>query len=144
MRTISRRTGTIVGAFATLAVVCATAAMGGDYAGDTFAVRIDSPTVKVGTRAEIVARISPLNGFRIADAYRHRLVRLSATDDGVQLERKVVRGSMSDGTVVFRIDVVPKTPGPHLVTGVFRFSVTNGERLDIKAAPFEATVTATD
>ena len=40
--------------------------------------------------------------------------------------------------------VVPKTAGPHLVIGVFRFSITDGERLDIKAAPFEATVTATD
>jgi hypothetical protein len=51
---------------------------------------------------------------------------------------------VTEGTVVFRVDVVAKTAGPHLVTGVFRFSVTNGERLDIKAAPFEATVTATD
>jgi hypothetical protein len=55
-----------------------------------------------------------------------------------------VRGSLKDGVVVFRVEVTPKTPGPHLVTGVFRFSITNGERLDIKAAPFEATVTATD
>jgi len=30
------------------------------------------------------------------------------------------------------------------VVGVFRFSVNNGQQLDIKAAPFEATVTATE
>jgi hypothetical protein len=45
---------------------------------------------------------------------------------------------------VFHVEVVPRTVGAHLVIGVFRFSITNGERLDIKAAPFEATVTATD
>jgi len=59
-------------------------------------------------------------------------VNLSATDDGVEIGRKVVRGSVTEGTVVFRVDVVAKTAGPHLVIGVFRFSVTNGERLDIR------------
>lgn len=141
-----RRISTVRGALIALAVACATAgvATGADYTGGTFAVRIDSPTVKVGDKAIIIATISPLDGFRIAESYRHRIVQLSATDSGVEIGRKVVRGSVSGGTVVFRVDVVPKTPGPHLVTGVFRFSVTNGERLDIKAAPFEATVTATE
>jgi len=31
-----------------------------------------------------------------------------------------------------------------MVIGIFRFSVNNGQQLDIRAAPFEATVTATE
>jgi hypothetical protein len=127
-----------------LAVATAGAATPGAYSGGTFAVNVDNPTVKLGARALIVATISPAQGYRITDAYRHRIVNLAATDAGVEIGRKVVRGSVKDGAVVFRVDVVPKTAGPHLVVGVFRFSITNGERLDIKAAPFEATVTATD
>ena len=127
-----------------LAVATAGAATPGEYSGGTFAVKIDNPTVKRGVPAMIVATISAAEGYRITDAYRHRIVNLSATDDGVEIARKVVRGSVKDGVVVFRVEVTPKTAGPHLVTGVFRFSITNGERLDIKAAPFEATVTATD
>ena len=146
MLTIVRPLNTTIAAVIALALAVATAgaATRGDYSGGTFAVSVDSPTVKLGARALIVATISPAEGYRITDAYRHRIINLSATDDGVEIERKVVRGSMKDGAVVFRVEVLPKTVGPHLVVGVFRFSITNGERLDIKAAPFEATVTATD
>src|SRR5262249_8097429 len=115
-----------------------------DYVASDFAVSIDNPTVKRGSPAVIVATISPRDGFRITESYRHRIVNLSSADGDVDVARKVVRGAVTDGTVVFSVEVVPKTPGPHLVVGVFRFSVNNGERLDIKAAPFESTVTATD
>ena len=146
MLSLARRiTPAIVGVMAVAAAVAtAVTATGADYAGDAFTVSIDNPTVKLGAKALIVATISPRDGFRITPSYRHRIVNLSATDDGVQLATKVVRGSVTDGAVVFRVEVVPKTVGPHQIIGVFRFSVNNGERLDIKAAPFEATVTATD
>jgi hypothetical protein len=146
MPTIVRPLRTVIAALVATAVAGATAgaATPGEYSGGTFAVKIDNPTVKRGAPAMIVATISAAEGYRITDAYRHRIVNLSATDDGVEIGRKVVRGSVKDGVVVFRVEVTPKTAGPHLVTGVFRFSITNGERLDIKAAPFEATVTATD
>ena len=146
MLTIARRIGTMVAAAIAIAIAGATAgaATRADYSGGTFAVSVDSPTVKLGGTAVIVATISPAEGFRITESYRHRIVNLAATDDGVAIGRKVVRGTVKDGAVVFRVEVVPKTAGAHLVIGVFRFSITNGERLDIKAAPFEATVTATD
>lgn len=115
-----------------------------DYVASEFAVSIENPTVKRGSTAVIVSTIAPREGFRITESYRHRIVNLSSADGGVELARKVVRGSVTDGTVVFRVEAVPKTAGPHLIVGVFRFSVNNGERLDIKAAPFESTVTATD
>ena len=130
-------------------IVCliAVAAIAPGWAADddhAFAVRIDSPTVKLGEKAVIVATISPRGGFRITESYRHRVVNLSAIDAGVDIGRKVVRGSVTDGSVIFRVEVVPKTAGAHIVVGVFRFSVNNGQQLDIKAAPFEATVTATE
>ena len=109
-----------------------------------FAITVDNPTVKVGQPAAIVVTITARNGYRITESYRHRIVNLAAVDDGVEVAKKVVRGSVQDGRVVFRVDVQPKTVGAHIVAGVFRFSINNGARLDIKAAPFEATVTVTE
>jgi hypothetical protein len=109
-----------------------------------FVVAIDSPSVKLGERAVIVATIAAREGFKITESYRHRIRRLSALDDGVRLASQVVDGSVRDGKVVFRIDVVPTKVGTHPVVGFFRFSIHNGQQLDIKSAPFEATVTATE
>jgi hypothetical protein len=109
-----------------------------------FVVTIDSPSVKLGERAMIVATIAAREGFRITESYRHRIWKLSATDDGVRLARKVVNGSMQEGKVVFLVDVVPTKVGTHSVVGFFRFSLHNGQQLDITSAPFEATVTATE
>jgi len=112
--------------------------------GPGFATTIENPTVKIGESAVIVATISPREGYRITESYRHRIVNLSAPDASVEIGRKVVHGSVQDGCVIFRVDVTPKTAGAHMVIGVFRFSVNNGQQLDIRAAPFEATVTATE
>jgi hypothetical protein len=109
-----------------------------------FAVSVDNPTVKIGQSATIVATLSARNGYRITESYRHRIVNIAAIDDGVEVAGKVVRGAVKDGQVVFRIEVQPKTVGAHIVAGVLRFSINNGTQLDIKAAPFEATVTVTE
>ena len=138
---IARRVATSIVCLIAVAAIAPGWAADDDHA---FAVRIDSPTVKLGEKAVIVATISPRGGFRITESYRHRIVNLSAIDAGVDIGRKVVRGSVTDGSVIFRVEVVPKTAGAHIVVGVFRFSVNNGQQLDIKAAPFEATVTATE
>jgi len=138
---IARRVATSIVCLIAVAAIAPGWAADDDHA---FAVRIDSPTVKLGEKAVIVATISPRGGFRITESYRHRVVNLSAIDAGVDIGRKVVRGSVTDGSVIFRVEVVPKTAGAHIVVGVFRFSVNNGQQLDIKAAPFEATVTATE
>jgi len=138
---IARRVATSIVCLIAVAAIAPGWAADDDHA---FAVRIDSPTVKLGEKAVIVATISPRGGFRITESYRHRVVNLSAIDAGVDIGRKVVRGSVTDGSVIFRVEVVPKTAGAHIVVGVFRFSVNNGQQLDIKAAPFEATVIATE
>src|SRR2546425_9703959 len=111
MLTIARRISTMVAAAIAIAIAGATAgaATRADYSGGTFAVSVDSPTVKLGGTAVIVPTISPAEGFRITESYRHRIVNLAATDDGVAIRRKVVRGTGKDGAVVVRREVVPKT-----------------------------------
>jgi len=138
---IARRVPTAIVCLIAVAAIAPSWAAAVDHA---FAVWIDSPTVKLGETAVIVAIISARDGFRITESYRHRIVNLSATDAGVDIGRKVVRGSVRDGSIIFRVEVVPKTAGAHMLVGVFRFSVNNGQQLDIKAAPFEATVIATE
>ena len=71
--------------------------------------------------------------------------------DGCTLVVTVEPCTMCAGALVLaRVSTVvfgawePKTIGAHMVVGVFRFSINNGQQLDIKAAPFEATVTVTE
>jgi hypothetical protein len=115
-------------------VVCADA-------GSSFVISVQNASARVGEKAVIVAKISMGDGFRVTDSYRHRIIRLSASD-GVELEREVVPGSIRDGSIVFTVGVTPRSAGTHNVHGVFRFSYHNGGELDIRSAPFEATVTA--
>jgi hypothetical protein len=139
-----RRFSSCVGLVAVAALAWAPAPGRAADGDEAFAVTVDSPTAKLGQPAAIVATLTARNGYRITESYRHRIVNIVAIDDGVEVARKVVRGSVNEGQVVFRIEVQPKTIGPHIVAGVLRFSINNGTRLDIKAAPFEATVTVTE
>src|SRR5438046_3554960 len=108
MLIIARRISTMIGALMAVAVAGARAgaAARADYSGGTFAVSIDSPTVKLGAKAVIVATISATEGFRITESYRHRIVNLSATDDGVEIGRKVVRGAGREGGGGFGVEGV--------------------------------------
>jgi hypothetical protein len=110
---------------------------------DRFLIGIENASVKVGEKATIVATITTQAGFKITESYRHRILQLAGSD-GIELGGKVVRGSVRDGHVVFLVGVTPRKAGTHTVTGWFRFSVHNGQRIDITSAPFEATVTATE
>ena len=53
--------------------------------GPGFATTIENPTVKIGESAVIVATISPREGYRITESYRHRIVNLSAPDASVEI-----------------------------------------------------------
>jgi hypothetical protein len=107
------------------------------------AISIQNASAKVGEKAVIIAKISFADGFKITDSYGHRLSGLSAPD-GVELERRVVRGSVQDGSIVFAVGVTPRRAGTHVVSGLFRFSYHNGQELDIRSARFEAIVTGTE
>jgi hypothetical protein len=108
-----------------------------------FVIRVQNASARVGEKAVIAATISMGEGFKVTDSYRHRIIKLSASD-GVEVERQIVPGSIRDGSIVFAVGVTPKSAGTYTVHGVFRFSYHNGGELDIRAAPFEATVTATE
>lgn len=118
------------------AVVCADAQ-------SSFVITVQNASTRVGEKGVIVAKISMREGFRITDSYRHRIIKLSPSD-GVALERAIVPGSIQDGSIVFTVGVTPKNAGTHRVHGVFRFSYHNGSEVGIRAAPFAATVTATE
>jgi hypothetical protein len=115
---------------------------------DAVIVNVEDASAKVGEKATIVAKITAREGYRIAEDYRNRITTLSALDDGVEFENKVVRGSMQDGDLVFKIRVTPKTPGAHAINGVLRFGFINSldgdYHLDIKWMPLVATVTGTE
>ncbi len=115
---------------------------------DLVTVSVEGASAKVGEKAIIVARITPREGYRIADAYRNRLTTLSAADNGVEFADKVVRGSMQDGSLVFKIRVTPKAVGAHPINGVLRLGFVNNldddYHLDIKSVPLIATVTGTE
>jgi hypothetical protein len=134
----------VFAAAALVAAAAVAAASTATAADRPFVFTVDNPTAKLGSTAVIVATIAARDGFRITESYRHRIQGLAALDDGVDVARKVVRGTVQDGRVVFRVEVVPKRVGVHQVVGVFRFSINNGQQLDIKAAPFESTVTVID
>ncbi len=107
------------------------------------AISIQNASAKVGEKAVIIAKITIGDGFKVTDSYGHRLSGLSVPD-GAELERRVVRGSVQDGSIVFAVVVTPKRAGTHSVSGLFRFSYHNGQELDIRAGRFEATVTGTE
>ncbi len=115
---------------------------------DAVIVSVEDASAKVGEKATIVAKITAREGYRIAEDYRNRITTLSAADDEVEFENKVVRGSMQDGNLVFKIRVTPKKPGAHAINGVLRFGFVNSldgdYHLDIKWMPLVATVTGTE
>src|SRR5256885_15214583 len=69
-------------------------------AGSSFVISVQNASARVGEKAVIVATISMGEGFTITDSYRHRIIKLSASD-GVELERNVVPGSVQDRGIVF-------------------------------------------
>ncbi|MFO1350554.1 MAG: hypothetical protein U1F68_07725 [Gammaproteobacteria bacterium] len=96
-----------------------------------------------------MAKITPKQGFQITDTYRNRVSQLSALDEkSVDFSDKTVRGAMQDGSLIFKVDVTPKTAGSHPINGVLRFSFVKRtddvKELDIKWAPLIATVTGTE
>ena len=113
---------------------------------DAVSVRIEDASARVGEQAIVVATITPRQGYRIADNYRNRVIKLSAADAGVEFDHKAVDGTMQDGSLVFKIHVTPTKPGAHPINGVLRFGFVNhldGDyHLDIKWLPLMATVTA--
>jgi|SRR5262245_13780844 len=126
-----------------LTLVALPAAVCAADAQSAFVISVQNPSARVGEKAVVVAKISMREGFAVVDVYRHRIINL-VPSDGLEIERDTVPGSIQEGSIVFKVGVTPKKVGTHTVHGVFRFSYYFQGELDIRAAPFEATVTATE
>jgi hypothetical protein len=100
---------------------------------------------KVGEPTVIVAQIEAMPGFAIAANHRNRVGNFSAEDQSVAFPNKMIRATVQDGMLVFKVPVVPKKSGPIPINGVFRFAFVGEHdgktQLDIKSAPLMATVT---
>ena len=113
--------------------------------GDGVKIIVQDAVGKVGDPTVIIARIEAMPGFAIAGNYRNKVGDFSAEDQAVAFPNKMVRATVQDGVLVFKVAVVPKKTGPHPINGVFRFAFVGEHdgkaQLDIKSAPLIATVT---
>ena len=111
---------------------------------DAVVIDVQSASGKVGQPTAIEIRITPQNNFKISKAYRNRVFELSALDDSVEFDGRVIRGSIKDGELLFSVGVTPKTPGDHAINGIIRFGFLADGRVDFKSIPLITTVTGTE
>jgi hypothetical protein len=109
-----------------------------------YTVSVENVSTKVGEKTVLVAKLTLPDGYQVLDAYRNRLGQLSAYDDGVEFERKVVLGTVENGGLTFVVGVTPTKPGAHPINGVFRVGYHNDELMDMISVPLIATVTGTE
>jgi hypothetical protein len=111
-----------LGPAAAVAVVLAAGA-GTPAAADeprAYTVEVQDVTAKVGEHAVMRVTLRLRDGYRILEGYNNRVIQFSSFDDGVVFERKMVAGTVQNGTLVFAIDVRPTKPGRHPINGLFR------------------------
>src|SRR5262245_31943361 len=70
---------------------------------DAVVVSIQDASAKVGEKATIVARVTPRDGYKIAENYRNRISSLSAEDQGVDFAKTVVQGQIENESLLFKI-----------------------------------------
>jgi hypothetical protein len=110
-----------------------------------YTVEVHDVTAKVGEHAVMLVALRPWQGYRILEGYNNRVGQLSSFDDGVAFERKTVRGTIRNGTLVFAIDVQPTKPGKHPINGVFRVGYIEGEdAMSMISVPLIASVVGSD
>jgi hypothetical protein len=110
-----------------------------------YTVEVHDITAKVGEHAAMLVTLRLSKGYRILEAYNNRVGQFSSFDDGVAFERKVVRGTIQNGTLVFTIDVQPTKPGKHPINGVFRVGYIESENaMSMISVPLIANVIGSD
>lgn len=109
-----------------------------------YTITVENAAAKVGEPTAVKAVITAPDGFRFTSVYRHRVIDLSAYDDGVTFERKVVTGQVKDGALTFEVPVTPTKTGEHPINGLIRVSFNYGSTVESKSVPLMATVTGTE
>ena len=121
-----------------------TAARGADIS-EVFALEVQDASAKVGEKGAVTARVRVQEGYRLLEAYDNRLTRLSAQDDSVTFEGRVLKPSARpDGDLLFTIPVVPTKPGRHPINGVFRIGYIEADTMKMVSVPLMASVTGTE
>src|ERR1700747_550632 len=107
---------------ATLATAPASLAVGKQRADESpaYVVEVTDVSAKVGEPAVRPATLRIRDGYRVLQAYSNRVIELSSFDDGVEFERRVVRGTVQEGALDFAIAVRATKPGRHPINGYFR------------------------
>lgn len=133
---------------AALGLLAGSAACLGAETQEALLVTMENVSGKVGERTVLIARIVPRAGYKIADAYRNRVGTLSAEDQGVAFEQRMVAGAMENEGLVFKIPVTLVSAGAHGINGVARVAFVNtldGDyHLEIKSVPLTATITGVE
>jgi hypothetical protein len=112
---------------------------------DAYAVEVGDLTAKVGQPAVMLATLRIRDGYRILRAYNNRVIELSAFDDGVAFDRRMVPATLQDGVLVFPIGLHATKPGTHKINGVFRVGYMHGtDELAMVSLRLIANVTGTE
>lgn len=130
-----------------LSVVLGIAASGGALLADErvpYTITVENATAKVGEPTAVKAVLTAPEGFKFTSVYRHRIIDLSAYDDGVTFARPVVTGKVEDGVLTFEVPVTPTKAGEHPINGLIRVSFLYGSTTESKSVPLMATVTGTE
>lgn len=135
--------GVVIGLALTLGIGASGAAFAAEK-DEAYLVQVENATAKVGHKGAIVAKVTTRHGYMFSESYRNRVIELSSIDDAVDFERPVVRGTVKDGAMVFKVGVTPTKVGTHPINGVFRIGFHNGEKLNMISVPLMATVTGSE
>jgi len=110
-----------------------------------YTVEVHDVTAKVGEHATMFVTLRLWKDYRILEAYNNRLGQFSSFDGGVAFERKMIPGTIQDGTPVFIIDVQPTKPGKHPINGVFRVGyIASEDAMAMISVPLIANVIGSD
>jgi len=85
-----------------------------------FVVEVTDVSAKLGEPAVLHATLRIRDGYRVLQGYNNRVIELSSFDDGVEFDRRVVRGTIQEGALDFAIGVRATKPGRHPINGYFR------------------------
>ena len=108
---------------------------------NAYTVSVEDAAAKVGEPTAVMVKVTTVEGFKFSKSYRNRIIELSALEDAVSFDKRVVRGSLENGSLLFKVGVTPVKAGSHPINGVFRIGFHNGEQLSMVSVPLTATVT---
>jgi len=110
-----------------------------------YVVEVSDVTAKVGEPTVMRAILRVQEGYRILKAYNNRVIALSAYDDGVVFERKMVPAALEEGALVFEVGLRATKPGKHPINGLFRVGYIHGaDELAMVSVPLIANVTGAE